>query len=91
MSQATLEFSVNGLILKKSAQILRAINHPLRQRLLQFIRIYKTLKLDQSLASQHLSILRKAGFVSTQRDGQNIFYSVNYDRLEELKKFTKDC
>jgi DNA-binding transcriptional ArsR family regulator len=40
--------------------------------------------LDQSATSQHLGVLRKAGFVTTERDGKNIYYSINYQRLEEL-------
>jgi DNA-binding transcriptional ArsR family regulator len=28
--------------------------------------------------------LRRAGFVKAQRDGQQVFYSVNYTRLKDL-------
>jgi DNA-binding transcriptional ArsR family regulator len=85
--------------LKKAAMVLRAINHKLRQQILKLIdengrmtvtEIYVKLRLEQSVASQHLAILRKAGFVKTERDGKFIYYSVNTDRLEELNKFVKD-
>src|SRR5689334_7115252 len=85
--------------LKKAALVLRAINHKLRQQVLKLIdengrmtvtEIYVKLRLEQSVASQHLAILRKAGFVKTERDGKFIYYSVNNDRLEELNKFVKD-
>jgi DNA-binding transcriptional ArsR family regulator len=46
--------------------------------------IYVKLRLEQSVASQHLAILRRAGIVSTSRDGKFIFYSVNYNRLAEV-------
>jgi DNA-binding transcriptional ArsR family regulator len=36
------------------------------------------------VASQHLAVLRKAGFVKTTRDGKNIYYSVNMPRLKEF-------
>jgi DNA-binding transcriptional ArsR family regulator len=49
--------------------------------------MYGKLKLEQSVASQHLSILRKAGFVLTERQGKFIFYSVNYQRLKEVEQF----
>jgi DNA-binding transcriptional ArsR family regulator len=52
--------------------------------------IYVKLRLEQSVASQHLAILRKAGFVKTDRDGKFIYYSVNAERLDELNKFVKD-
>ena len=79
--------------------VLRAINHKLRQQILKLIdesgkmtvtEIYVKLRLEQSVASQHLAILRKAGFVKTERDGKFIYYSVSSERLEELNKFVKD-
>src|ERR1700728_4711185 len=81
---------------KKAALTLRALNHKLRQQLLKLIdeekkitvtEIYVRLKLEQSVASQHLAILRKAGIVSTERDGKFIYYIVNYKRIEEINKF----
>lgn len=91
--------NVELLNVKKAAIVLRAINHKLRQIILKLIdengkmtvtEIYMHLRLEQSVASQHLAILRKAGFVKTQRDGKFIYYSVNYKRLEELNKFVQD-
>lgn len=84
--------------LKKAAMVLRALNHKLRQQLLKLIEeekkitvteIYVRLRLEQSVASQHLAILRKAGIVSTQRDGKFIYYSVNFKRIEEIDTFVK--
>jgi DNA-binding transcriptional ArsR family regulator len=48
------------------------------------------LRLEQSVASQHLAILRKAGIVNTERDGKFIFYTVNYKRIDEISQFVKD-
>lgn len=81
---------------KKAALILRALNHKLRQQLIKLIEeekkitvteIYVRLKLEQSVASQHLAILRKAGIVTTQRDGKFIFYIINHKRIEEISNF----
>ncbi|MCZ2458703.1 MAG: metalloregulator ArsR/SmtB family transcription factor [Chitinophagales bacterium] len=96
----------NGMLLnldllnvKKAALILRAINHNLRQQILKLIdengkmtvtEIYVQLRLEQSVASQHLAILRKAGFVNTDRDGKFIYYSVNHNRLDDLNHFIAD-
>src|SRR5215470_17373442 len=91
--------SVDLYNVKKAAMVLRAINHKLRQQILKLIdesgkmtvtAIYVKLRLEQSVASQHLAILRKAGFVKTERDGKFIYYSVSSERLEELNKFVKD-
>jgi ArsR family transcriptional regulator, virulence genes transcriptional regulator len=87
---------VDLLNVKKAVQILRALNHKLRQQILKLIdeqgkmtvtEIYIKLRLEQSVASQHLAILRKAGFVKTNRDGKFIFYSVNAGRIQELNQF----
>src|SRR3978361_141339 len=72
---------------KKASLILRSLNHKLRQQILKIIHdedkitvteIYVKLRLEQSVASQHLAILRKAGVVSTQRDGKFIFYIISH-------------
>src|SRR5450432_592082 len=77
--------------LKKSALILRSLNHKLRQQILKIINednkitvteIYVKLRLEQSVASQHLAILRKAGIVSTQREGKFIYYAINASRID---------
>ena len=85
--------------LKKAALVLRALNHKLRQQLLKLIEeekkitvteIYVRLRLEQSVASQHLAILRKAGIVNTERDGKFIFYTVNFKRIDEISHFVKE-
>jgi DNA-binding transcriptional ArsR family regulator len=40
--------------------------------------IYKTLRIEQTVASQHLATLRQAGVVNTKREGKWIYYSINY-------------
>jgi DNA-binding transcriptional ArsR family regulator len=93
------ELKIDIIQLKKGALILRAINHKLRQQILKLIHengrmtvteIYVKLRLEQSVASQHLAILRKAGYVSTVRDGKFIYYSVNNDRLGQVHSIVQD-
>lgn len=85
--------------IKKASLILRSLNHKLRQEILKIIseenkitvtEIYVKLRLEQSVASQHLAILRKAGIVSTQREGKFIYYTINTSRIEAIQKFVKD-
>jgi DNA-binding transcriptional ArsR family regulator len=87
---------VDLLNVKKAALVLRAVNHKLRQQILKQIdengkitvtELYVKLRLEQSVASQHLAILRKAGFVKTDREGKFIYYSVNTDRINDLNRF----
>jgi DNA-binding transcriptional ArsR family regulator len=89
---------VNYHNLKKAALVLRALNHKLRQQILTLIEtedkitvteIYVRMRLEQSVASQHLAILRRAGIVSTQRDGKFIYYTVNYKRIDQITGVTE--
>ncbi len=84
---------------KKAALILRALNHKLRQQLVKLIEekkkitvteIYVHLRLEQSVASQHLAILRKAGIVLTERDGKFIFYLINHKRIDEISRIVNE-
>jgi DNA-binding transcriptional ArsR family regulator len=52
--------------------------------------IYKKLKIQQSVASQQLAILRQDRFVNTERDGKIIYYFINYDRFAQVDKVSKD-
>lgn len=79
----------------ESAALMRAIAHPLRMKLIEFIDahpdvnvnvIYNTLKLEQSITSQHLRILREAELVHTTREGKYIRYRVNYPKMEALNR-----
>ena len=93
------QLKINLHNLKKAALVLRAMNHKLRQQILSLIdtekkitvtEIYVRLRLEQSVASQHLAILRRAGIVVTQRDGKFIYYTVNHARIEEINKFISE-
>lgn len=79
--------------LRKAVLVLRAINHKLRQRIVDLLEehqhmtvtdIYIKLRLEQSVASQHLAILRRAGVVITERQGKFINYSLDKDRLAQI-------
>ena len=52
--------------------------------------IYVKLRLEQSVASQHLAILRNAGVVKTERDGKFIYYSLNNERIAELADLVEE-
>lgn len=84
--------------IRKAAMVLRSMNHKLRQQIIKTIsdnqrltvtQLYVKLRLEQSVASQHLAILRKAGIVATQRDGKFIYYSINLSRIQAINDFVK--
>ncbi|HMQ06869.1 MAG TPA: metalloregulator ArsR/SmtB family transcription factor [Saprospiraceae bacterium] len=78
---------------------MRAVNHKLRQRIIDLLEendtmtvtdIYIKLRLEQSVASQHLAILRRAGVVDTDRQGKFIYYSLDKDRLAQIGKLVEE-
>ncbi|MCB0594015.1 MAG: helix-turn-helix transcriptional regulator [Lewinellaceae bacterium] len=85
--------------LRKAVLVLRAVNHKLRQRIIDLLEesesmtvtdIYIKLRLEQSVASQHLAILRRAGVVNTERQGKFINYSLNRDRLAQISRLVDE-
>lgn len=84
---------IDYLIVKKAALVLRALNHRLRQQMIQVLdtqgkmtvtELYVQLRLEQSVASQHLAILRRAGIVRTEREGKFVFYRIDPERIETI-------
>jgi len=87
------EILLDYVELRKAVLVLRAINHKLRQQIIELLEktdkmtvtdIYVQLRLEQSVASQHLALLRKAGVVNTERNGKFVYYSLNKDRLAQI-------
>lgn len=86
-------------LLKDAVLVLRAINHDLRQEIIKLLdangrltvtEIYVRLRLEQSVASQHLKLLRDAGVVNDDREGKYIYYSVNKERIAEIQGLLKE-
>ena len=92
------QIKMNYVAVKDAAMILRSVNQKVRQHILKLIEenkrmkvtdIYVKLRLEQSVASQHLAILRHANIVSTERKGKEIYYSLNPARIEQVAAFVK--
>ncbi|MFK7947683.1 MAG: ArsR/SmtB family transcription factor [Saprospiraceae bacterium] len=90
IGQGIENVSLNYENLRKAVLALRAVNHRLRQEIIELLQdreqttvtdIYVKLRIEQSVASQHLAILRRAEIVNTTREGKYIYYSLNEDKL----------
>ncbi|MEE9371849.1 MAG: metalloregulator ArsR/SmtB family transcription factor [Saprospiraceae bacterium] len=99
LKQGTKEVKLDYADLRKAVLVLRAVNHKLRQRIIDLLEesdtmtvtdIYIKLRLEQSVASQHLAILRRAGVVITERQGKFIYYSLDQDRLAQISGLVED-
>jgi DNA-binding transcriptional ArsR family regulator len=89
---------IDYLSIKKAALVLRALNHKLRQQMIKLLEehqrmtvtdLYVQLRLEQSVASQHLAILRRAGIVKAERDGKFIYYRINEERVRRINSFVE--
>ena len=77
VEDVTLNFSE----LQEASLVIRSLNHPLRQQILNLLeeygsmtvtQIYIKLRIEQSVASQHLAIMRKTDVLKTERNGKFI-------------------
>ena len=94
-----LKLELDYAKLRKAVLILRAINHKLRQQIIDLLEenekmtvtdLYIKLRLEQSVASQHLAILRRAGVVATDRQGKFIYYRVDKDRISHISRLVEE-
>lgn len=85
--------------LQEAVTILRAITHPLRQEIIQLLKtaspkrvteVFIALRIEQSVASQQLGILRDAGIVTSERVGKFVYYSLNEERLQQILQLVAD-
>ncbi len=99
LKKSDSEIQLDYADLRKAVLVLRAVNHKLRQRIIDLLEdsetmtvtdIYIKLRLEQSVASQHLAILRRAGVVLTERQGKFIYYSLDKNRLNQISVLVED-
>lgn len=95
MQSSTPRFRSDDRLLRSSSEIFRALAHPLRMRICGVIdernaacvhEIFAALNIEQSVASQHLRILRQANLVHTRRKGKFIYYLLDYGKMENARK-----
>lgn len=74
---------------------LQLVAEPRRQEILRLVwrdelpvgEIVDKLELSYAGVSQHLALLREAGFVQVRRDGKRRLYIADHERLGPLKEF----
>lgn len=94
-----IKIGIDPQELKKAVEIMHAIGNKTRVAILSLIRekgetsvhpIYHTLKIEQSITSQQLKILRKVNLVKRRKDGKKAFYSVNEEVLAKIMTFSNN-
>lgn len=87
--------SIDSLDTDMVASYCKAMAHPARIQILQFLQstgkatcgsIVNRLPLAQSTVSQHLKILQDSGLIKSQAKGTKMIYSINPSGIEMFKK-----
>lgn len=82
---------------KKNSDVLKAIGHPVRLRMVEGIFSYKCnvgkmvekLGLPQSTVSQHLAVLRNNGIIAPKKQGVKTCYEVVDPRIKSILKILR--
>jgi len=79
--------------LEKASNMLKAIAHPVRIAILNYLdsgqklsvtEIHELLHIEQSTTSHHLGILKDKGVLSSKRDGKNTYYFLKHKDLSSI-------
>ena len=86
-------------VLQDRANLFKALAHPARLQILQFLAETKTcisgdiseeLPLSRSTVNQHLNELKEAGLIQGHVSGAKMNYCLDYRKVEEMKKILLD-
>jgi len=86
--------------LEKVAFILKTIGHPIRLGIIGLLDehqrlsvndICEKLAVEQSLISHHLNNMKLKGILKSEREGKNIFYSVNIEEVLTVISCMSKC
>lgn len=92
--------ALDAKILENAASMLKAIAHPMRISIVNFLsegkkmsvtEIHQHLNIEQSTASHHLGILKDKGVLDCQREGKNTYYFVRHDSLHNIITCISRC
>ena len=92
LHEAPFEFPQTPSPVDLVAKYFRVLSDPTRLRILELVNegersvgeLVATLELHQPNVSNHLACLRWCGFVTTRREGRNVYYRVADPRVSAL-------
>ncbi len=84
--------------LAQAAECLRTLAHPHRLRMVQMLlqgdytvgELASACELPTAMASEHLRLMQRCGFLSSQREGRKVFYRVAEPHLKNILKCIED-
>ena len=78
--------------LNQAAECLRTLAHPHRLRILQMLlqkdftvgELAQACDIPSAMASEHLRLMQRCGFLVSEKNGRNVFYRVADDHLANI-------
>ncbi|QDV61550.1 ArsR/SmtB family transcription factor [Crateriforma conspicua] len=79
-------------MLTEAAECLKTLAHPVRLRIVQLLlhgrftvgELAADCQIPDNVASEHLRLLQRCGFLTSQREGRRVYYQVAEPHLEQL-------
>jgi ArsR family transcriptional regulator len=84
---------------EKQAEIAKAIAHPVRVAVLEFVKdgeqcvcdIAEAVGTERSNLSKHLSVMAKAGVLASRKEGLKVFYCIKTPCVLKFLECLKEC
>lgn len=80
--------------------MLKCIGHPVRLRVIELLdesgalnvgAVCSALELEQAVASQHLTLMRDRGILTSRRDGVNVYYEIADEKVPQVIECLRRC
>lgn len=84
--------------LHEAAECLRTLAHPHRLRMVQMLlqgdytvgELAEACELPSAMASEHLRLMQRCGFLASEKQGRRVFYRVCEPHLQSILKCIED-
>jgi ArsR family transcriptional regulator, zinc-responsive transcriptional repressor len=84
--------------LDQAAECLKAIAHPHRLRIVQMLlggrytvgQLAEACEIHSHMASEHLRLMQRCGFLQSERDGRQVYYRVTEPHLANILRCIED-
>jgi DNA-binding transcriptional ArsR family regulator len=81
-------------VLATAAECLRVLAHPHRLRMVQLLlagqytvgQLAESCGLPTAMASEHLRLMQRCGFLTSQKEGRRVYYRVIEPHLEQIMR-----
>ena len=92
---STTELKLTNLeAMGEAAECLRTLAHPHRLRMVQMLLqgdfpvgdLAEACGLPSAMASEHLRLMQRCGFLTSEKDGRKVFYRVSEPHLKNILK-----